>query len=291
MTIREARIQGAGRLKDGGIETPSLDASLLLAFILKTTRDKLILRDAETLNEDAARDFTHLLDRRLVGVCTAYILGRKEFHGLDFTVTPDVLVPRPDTETLVDAALAALPLPLTEDVPQPVLDLCTGSGAVAIALKHERPSLEVYASDISPKALAIARENARRLLGNAEAIHFLVGDLFNAAPYPLFSSITANPPYVASGEITGLTREVRGEPLEALDGGTDGLDLIRRIIADAPAHLLPGGSLLMEADPRQMAAITLILEKKEYRDIRIYQDLSGRDRVIESRVPGCAQLG
>jgi release factor glutamine methyltransferase len=173
----------------------------------------------------------------------------------------------------------------------PILDLCTGSGAVAIALKHARPSLEVYASDISPKALAIARENAQGLLGSAGAIQFLSGDLF-APLLPLqFSLITANPPYVASGEIAGLAREVRGEPRLALDGGPDGMDLIRRIIAGAPAHLLPGGALLMEADPGQMAAITLILEKKGYRDIRTYQDLSGRDRVIEGRVPGCIQLG
>jgi release factor glutamine methyltransferase len=287
MTIQEALIEGtarlsaANRLLDGNIESPSLDAALLLADLLQTTRTALILAAPTPLPEEIQRRFAQSLDRRLAGVCTAYILGRKEFYGLDFTVTPDVLVPRPDTETLVEAALTII-----DGGSQPVLDLCTGSGAVAIALKHELPSLEVYASDISPKALAIARENAKRLLLSAEAIHFLTGDLFDVGytPYPLFSLITANPPYVASGEIAGLAREVRGEPLLALDGGTDGLDLIRRITAEAPAHLLPGGSLLMEADPRQMAAITLILEKKEYRDIRIYQDLSGRDRVIEGRV-------
>jgi release factor glutamine methyltransferase len=220
----------------------------------------------------------------MAGECTAYILGRKEVRGLDFTVTPDVLVPRPDTETLVEAALA-----IGKGQYLAVLDLCTGSGAVAIALKHESPSMEVYASDISPKALTIARENARRILGTGEIIHFLEADLFTPLslsrfPRP-FSLITANPPYIASGEIAGLAREVRGEPLLALDGGEDGLGLIRRIITEAPAFLLPGGSLLMEADPRQMALITLILKKKGYRDIRTYQDLSGQDRVIMGVVP------
>ncbi|GHV78128.1 release factor glutamine methyltransferase [Spirochaetia bacterium] len=281
MTIREALTQGTARLSAAGIETPSLDAALLLADLLKTTRTRLLLDASNHLPDETRRCFAQSIDRRLAGVCTAYILGRKEFHGLDFIVTPDVLVPRPDTETLVEAALA-----ISDGRAQPVLDLCTGSGAVAIALKHEQPFLEVYASDISSKALGIARENARRLLGNAGAIHFHEGDLFAPLISKLcFSLITANPPYVASGEIPGLSREVRDEPLLALDGGTDGLDLIRRIIDGAPAHLLPGGSLLMEADPRQMTAITLILEKKGYRDIRIYQDLSGRDRVIAGRVP------
>jgi release factor glutamine methyltransferase len=170
---------------------------------------------------------------------------------------------------------------------------------VAIALKHELPTLEVYASDISAKALAIARENAirllqederllqedDRLLGSEAAIHFLEGDLFDPVPSIRFSLIVANPPYVASGEIPGLSREVRGEPLLALDGGEDGLDLVRRIVEEAPAYLRPGGKLLLEADPRQMAAIALILGKKGYRDIKLYQDLSGQDRVIEGAAP------
>jgi release factor glutamine methyltransferase len=284
MTIQEALTGGKSRLRDAGMENPGLDAALLLAFILKTSRETLIIRGTEPLDGDAERSFARLLDRRVAGECTAYILGRKEFRGLDFTVTPDVLVPRPDTETLVEAALAA-----GNGQTLTALDLCTGSGAVAIALKHESPSMEVYAADISPGALTIARENARRILGAGESIHFLEADLFtplDGSRFPLpFSLITANPPYIASGEIAALAREVRGEPLLALDGGEDGLCLIRRIISKAPAFLLPGGSLLMEADPRQMALITLILKKKGYRDIRTYQDLSGQDRVIQGVVP------
>jgi release factor glutamine methyltransferase len=260
-----------------------LDATLLLASVLKTTREKLILRDADSLDHDAVAEFGRLLDRRCEGECVAYILGFKEFRGLDFMVSPDVLVPRPDTETLVEAALAALPLAEETVRPPALLDLCTGSGAVAIALKHERPFLDVYATDISSKALGVARKNAARLLPrpDAGALRFLEGDLFEPVPPVRFDLITANPPYVPSSEIPNLPREVRFEPLMALDGGEDGLDLARRIVEDAPAFLKAGGRLLMEADSGQMPLLALILEEKGYRDVRIHQDLSGLARVIE----------
>jgi release factor glutamine methyltransferase len=286
MTIREALAKGAARLRSAGVEGPGLDAALLLGFVLKTTREQLLLIDTDTLDNGVAAEFGRLLDRRIGGECVAYILGSKEFRGLDFVVSPDVLVPRPDTETLVEAALASLSQTAGE---RPVLlDLCTGSGAVAIALKHEAPSLEVYATDISPKALAIARENASRLLredGQGGAVHFLAGDLFEPVPRISFDLITANPPYVPSAALPGLPREVRFEPPLALDGGVDGLDLIRRIAEDAPAFLQSGGRLLMEADPRQMPEIALILEKKGYRRLRLHRDLSGSNRVIEGTLP------
>jgi release factor glutamine methyltransferase len=286
MTIRDALAKGVARLRSAGIESPGLDATLILGFVLKTTREKLILIDTKPLGSDAATEFGRLLDRRIEGECVAYILGSREFRGLAFVVGPDVLVPRPDTETLVEAALAALP-----PIPSPtLLDLCTGSGAVAIALKHGAPSLEVYAADISPTALAIARQNAARLLQEDgrlldDTVHFLEGDLFEPVPRVRFDLITANPPYVPSAVIPHLPREVRFEPLLALDGGGDGLDLIRRIVEDAPAFLQSGGRLLMEADPRQMPEIALILEKKGYRHIGLHRDLSGLDRVIEGTLP------
>jgi release factor glutamine methyltransferase len=228
----------------------------------------------------------------MAGECAAYILGFKEFWGLDFAVNPDVLVPRPDTETLVEAALAALFPAAKTGRPLALLDLCTGSGAVVIALKHELPFLEVYATDISARALAVARNNAERLLGGgktrpaaAEPVHFLEGDLFEPVPRMGFDLITANPPYVPSAEIPRLPREVRLEPPLALDGGADGLDLARRIAGDAPAFLKSGGRLLMEADPRQMSALALILKKKRYRDLALHRDLSGLERVIEGAMP------
>jgi release factor glutamine methyltransferase len=289
MTIREALRKGAARLRSAGVESPGLDAALLLAFILKTTREKLILQDGAPLDDDGAADFRRLLDRRVEGECAACILGFKEFRGLDFAVSPDVLIPRPDTETLVEAALAALPRPEQAGCPSPaLLDLCTGSGAVAIALKHALPFLEVYATDISSRALAVARKNAERLLhndGSLPDIHFLEGDLFEPVPPMRFDLITANPPYVPSSEIPNLSREVRFEPLVALDGGENGLDLELRILEDAPAFLKDGGRLFLEADPGQMPSLALILEKRGYRNIRLHRDLSGSDRVIEGAMP------
>jgi release factor glutamine methyltransferase len=166
------------------------------------------------------------------------------------------------------------------------LDLCTGSGAVAIALKHECPEIEVFASDLSPEALETARLNAARLLGTAlePAVTFIQSDLFDRISRR-FHLITANPPYVCTGDIKKLPREVRGEPRLALDGGADGLDLIRALIAGAPDHLFSGGVLLLEADPRQMPRIASLLEHQGFLDIQTYRDLSGAERVIGGRMP------
>jgi release factor glutamine methyltransferase len=323
MTVREALVHGAALLKTAGISTPALDASLLLADILNTGKAGLILAGPEPLDETVYCRFEQSLERRRAGECTAYILGRKEFRGLDFTVTADVLVPRPDTETLVEATLTRIDELTGRQPPFPpvtALDLCTGSGALAISLKHERPAIQVCASDISANALVIARKNAKRLLGDtlpckdgeplwdahpskvthlsgsvpssktAESpIYFIESDLFDhideaaltAFPYPSrFDLIVSNPPYVPSAIIDTLSREVRREPRIALDGGGDGLELIRRIIAGAPKHLTSGGILLMEADPAQMPAITRILESGGYYGVQTYKDLTGQPRVI-----------
>lgn len=315
MTITEALAGGTARLKAECIENPGLDAALLLAETLKLSREKLIQRGPDPLEEADCRRFFEFISRRIAGECTAYILGRREFRGLDFLVNPAVLVPRPDTETLVEAALRELGM-MTEDLevkntgiagiapsrPQTfsqsplsfnpaLLDLCTGSGAVAIALKHECPGIEVFASDLSPEALKTARLNAARLLGTEletpetepkPAITFIQSDLFTRIPRR-FHLITANPPYVKAGELAGLPREVRGEPRLALDGGEDGLDLIRAIISGTPDHLFPGGLLLLEADPRQMPCTASLLEQQGFQDIQTYRDLSGAERVIGGR--------
>jgi release factor glutamine methyltransferase len=282
--------------------TPTLDASLFLADILKTGKTGLILAGSKALSEEERRRFEQSLERRLAGECAAYILGRKEFRGLDFIVTADVLVPRPDTETLVEAALTRIDelvraragIPSTP--PVALLDLCTGSGALAVALKHERPALRVCASDVSGEALAVARENVRKNLPPAahgeSPVVFIESDLFDrlgeaAAPVfpgpPRFDLIVSNPPYVPSAVIPTLSPEVRREPLLALDGGEDGLDLIRRIVDGAPSFLGPGGTLLMEADPAQMPVVAGVLERRGYSDIQRYKDLTGRTRVIGGR--------
>ncbi|MDR0641459.1 MAG: peptide chain release factor N(5)-glutamine methyltransferase [Treponema sp.] len=301
MTVQAAQVRGTRLLASAGLDNPALDSSLLLAETLGLDRSRLILAYPNPLPDSAGHRFEELLRRRLAGESVAYILGRKEFRGLEFAVSPAVLVPRPDTETLVEAALSFLASPPSRPAaPAPgnsLLDLCTGSGAVAIALKHEAADLEVWASDISPEALKIARQNAARLLRAAlgpprnqnshnekpdpvdsPAVTLIQSDLFDRIT-GVFHLITANPPYVKSAEIAGLSAEVRGEPRIALDGGPDGLCLIRRIIAGAPEHLHPGGALLLEAEPRQMKSIRNELEKHGFIGIQTYRDLSGAERV------------
>jgi release factor glutamine methyltransferase len=282
MTIRETLAEGTRLLKSTcRIDSPALDAALLLGKVLGRDRAGLLTHAPEPVSEEKRREYAALLERRLGGECTAYILGRREFRGLDFAITPAVLVPRPDTETLVEAALDWLDGRQGSGGRFSVLELCTGSGAAAIALKHERPGLSIAASDISPPALALARENAARLLtGEAPPpLAFFQSDLFENIP-GAFDLILANPPYVPSPRIAALPPEVRGEPLLALDGGEDGLDLIRRIIREAPARLRPGGALFLEADPGQMGAITELLGAEGFRAIGRRKDLAGRDRVV-----------
>ncbi|MDR0623729.1 MAG: peptide chain release factor N(5)-glutamine methyltransferase [Treponema sp.] len=309
MTITETLARGTALLNARRIESPGLDAALLLAETLRVSREKLIQRGPDPLPDTESRLFFQLIDRRIAGECTAYILGRKEFRGLDFLVNPAVLVPRPDTETLVEAALKRLGVRSEElevektgtasispsrpqtssrsslpSIPS-LLDLCTGSGAVAVALKNECPEIEVFASDISSQALETARLNAARLLGTeiASALTFIQSDLFDRIPRR-FHLITANPPYVSAGDIKKLSPEVQGEPRLALDGGEDGLDIIRALVSQAPDHLFPGGVLLLEADPRQMPLIAPLLEHQGFLDIQTYRDLSGAERVTGGRI-------
>jgi release factor glutamine methyltransferase len=317
VTVKQALGEASARFSAAGIDTPSLDAALLLAEALGTSRARLVLAWDNPLGDDRRRRFDGLVERRLSGEPVAYILGRKEFFGLDFAVNPDVLIPRPDTETLVEAALETAREMARNNAGDIIaaLDLCTGSGAAAIALKHEMPELAVYASDISPEALACARDNAARLLGE-NSVTFIEGDLFSAsgsaacgnaperaasgsaafdnAPENAaagdrlprrFNLIISNPPYIPAPDIPFLQPEVRREPRLALDGGQDGLGLIRRIIAESPDRLAPGGALLLEADPRQMDAVSGVLASFGYGGVKTYNDLSQRPRVIRGFCP------
>ena len=312
MIIREALAAACSGLAAAGINTPSLDAQLLLAHILKINRTSLAARTAEPLSQENTEAFFALVERRKKGECAAYILGKKEFRGLEFLVNPSVLVPRPDTETLVEAAISVIKeqirmgneklvmsneqtamskeqaenYDITSTNSIKVLDLCTGSGAVAVSLKNEMPCLEVWAADISAEALETAKENAHRLLSE-NRISFYQGDLYEALPHsPLpiphssFSLIISNPPYIPTDEIKTLSAEVQNEPRLALDGGETGLEIISRIIEGSHDFLRRGGSLLLEADPRQMEKIAFLLAENGYYDIKLYSDLSGQDRVI-----------
>lgn len=300
MKIQETLAEGSSALASAGIESAGLDSSLLLAEILNASRSSLLASAAETISETALAAFRGMIHRRLSGECVAYLIGRKEFYGLEFSVNPSVLVPRPETETLVEIALCKLAIRNEKleiekerlikafNKPVRVLDLCTGSGAIAIALKHAMPELEVYASDISAEALACAQANAAKLL-RENSVNFFHGDLFAPLSHTgnkqsflpsAFNLITSNPPYIPTAEIPSLQAEVRREPLLALDGGGDGLDLIRKIIAGAPERLCPGGFLLLEADPRQMEAISGLLAEVGFTGIQVCKDLSGGERVI-----------
>ncbi|MDR1421000.1 MAG: peptide chain release factor N(5)-glutamine methyltransferase [Treponema sp.] len=294
VTVQAALAEGSRLLREAGraepsaacIGAPDLDASLFLASVLDTDRSSLLSAGPEPLSPASRARFLRLVERRLSGECTAYILGKKEFWGLDFFVSPAVLVPRPDTEILVEAALEHIAERKggKADAGIRVLDLCTGSGAVAVSLKHECPGADVTASDISDAALAVARKNAERLLGNGPSrIRFIKSDLFGGIPW-LFDLVTANPPYIPSDELAGLAPEVRGEPRLALDGGKDGLEVACRLAAQAKNHLARGGVLLVEADPAQMVALDGIFKKNGYRNIRRRRDLSGLERVIEGAV-------
>jgi len=278
MIIREALAAACADLAAAGIDTPSLDAQLLLAKVLKISRTTLAARTGEPLSQENAEEFSALVERRKKGECAAYILGKKEFRGLEFLVNPSVLVPRPDTETLVEAAISVIKN-ISSANSISVLDLCTGSGAVAIAIKNEMPCLEVWAADISAEALEVANENAHRLLGENQ-IHFYQGDLYEALPHSSFNLIVSNPPYIPTDEITTLSAEVQNEPRLALDGGKTGLEIISRIIEGSCYFLRRGGSLLLEADPRQMEKIASGLAVNGYYDIKLYKDLCGLDRVI-----------
>ena len=274
--------------------SPALDAALLLAKASGLSREQLYSYVDYELNEIQYKRYLAFLERRQKGECTAYILGRKEFWGLEFSVSPAVLVPRPDTETLVEAAIAILRPVLASSAlfTRFMLDLCTGSGAIAIALKHEFPVLEVQASDISEEALEVARKNAERL---GYTIGFFQGDLFdvlknNAEIISVnsgqrFCLITANAPYIPTAEMAELPVEVQKEPRIALDGGHDGIKIIQRIIADAPLYLERKGSLVLEADPSQMEIIAGLMQDRGFAETRLYRDLAGKNRVIAGMLP------
>jgi len=282
MTIREAISQAAADLKFAEIESPNLDASILLSHVLNKDRSSLITCAKQRLPEEACAALCALIERRCNGECVAYITGKKEFWGLEFDVNKSVLVPRPETETLVEIALKQLET-RNEETGINVLDLCTGSGAIAISLKNEMPQLEVDATDICSDALETAKNNSKKLLGDKK-INFYLGDLFDALPHcalpAAYSLIISNPPYIPSEKIKTLSAEVQNEPYIALNGGEAGLKIIRRLIEKSTEYLIKGGSLLLEADPNQMEEIKNILIKKGYVKIKIYKDMAGHDRVI-----------
>jgi release factor glutamine methyltransferase len=276
MTVAVLLSSAIASLAESGAETPRLDAELLLARVLRTTRSVLLAHRNDTVNAEGCAAFAEMICRRAAGESVAVITGHKEFRYLDFIVTGDTLVPRPETETLVEAALEKAALKTKPDGTVSILDLGTGSGAVGLSIKHEAPETHVTLSDMSGAALDVARKNSEK---HRLSVTLILSALFTNIDRT-FDIIASNPPYVPSDEIAALKKEVRNEPRLALDGGKDGLALIRQIIHESPAHLNGGGYLLLEADPRQMRTIKLLLQEHNYRHITILKDLSGNDRII-----------
>ena len=254
------------------------DASILLAHALSKTPAWLYAHgDAEMSEADAGR-FTDLVARREAGEPVAYLTGRRGFWTLDLAVTPDTLIPRPETECLVDLALERLP----EAGSPRVLDLGTGSGAIALALASERPPARVLATDSSAAALAVARANARQnSVANVESVQ---GDWYAPVAGRRFDLIASNPPYIADDDVHLGQGDLRFEPAAALASGGDGLDALRIIVAGAPAHLAPGGWLLVEHGLEQGPAVRALFTAAALTGVETARDLEDRDRVTLGRL-------
>ena len=257
---------------------PPLEARMLLERVLGKTRAWLIAHAEDAAGAEAAQAFAGLAGRRRQGEPVAYILGVREFYGLEFGVTPAVLIPRPETELLVELALARI----ARDVPARVLDLGTGSGAVAVALAHERPQARLTAVDVDYATLSVARANAKR---HGASVRFFCGDWFGALAGEFFDLIVSNPPYIAAADPHLAAGDLRYEPQRALVGGADGLDGIRAIVARARAHLASGAWLLLEHGYDQAGACRALLQAQGYAEVQSWPDLAGIPRISGGRSP------
>ncbi len=266
------------RFTERNIAGARLEAQLLLAHVLKCTRTALYTGFDKPLADAELGAYRELIKRRLAGEPVAYLVGETEFWSLPFTIDPSVLVPRPDTETLVETALAVAPASTA------ILDLCTGSGVIAVSLAHDLPAARVVATDVSPAAAAIARTNAAR---NAvgDRVDVRVGDLFAPVAGERFDLIASNPPYIATPVIATLSVEVQREPRIALDGGARGLAFYERIASGAAAHLAPNGVLIVEHGFDQADAVAALLVAAGFTDVTLVRDLGKQPRVTWARAP------
>lgn len=277
MTRCDAALRRAvEQLRRAGADSPELDAELLLAHLLGVERASLLTHPERPLSPSEERGFAALLRRRAGHEPLPYITGHREFYGLDLLVNPQVLIPRPETELLVDLALSVAP----SISPLLAADVGTGSGAIAIALAVHLPRALVYATDISAGALALAEENAARH-GVAERIRFLRGDLCHPLPEPVHL-LVSNPPYLSDADLEEAQPEVaRFEPRLALHGGIDGLAIIRRLLALAGDFLLPGGVLLLEIGEAQGTTVCRLAHRSFPTVLpELFQDYAGLDRLL-----------
>ncbi len=277
MTIADAILQGTQVLRKAGVSESRREAGSLLAHLLGKDRTFLITQAQDTLSDADLDSYRGLVERRAKGEPLQYIIGVQDFFGLEFKVTPEVLIPRPETELLVETALKLI----DPEAATYICDVGTGSGCIAVTLLRERPLAHAIAVDISDVAIKIAECNAARQSVN-ERISFVVSDCFESlGSNTLFDLIVSNPPYVSAEALDGLQREVRDhEPRIALSPGVDGLAIIRRLIQEAPDLLKPHGYLLLEIGFDQAAAVERLIDRNIWKLLDIWPDLQGIPRIV-----------
>ncbi len=280
MTVLEVLTAATGYLKDHGVESPRLNAEHLLAHVLRKRRLDLYLEFDRPLSDSERAPLRDLIRDRGAGKPLQHLLGTAEFFGRSFLSDGRALVPRPETEQLVELIVE---YSRSHNARLSLLDIGTVSGVIAITMALQLPLARVTATDLSAEALSLAKENAARH-SVGERIAFHEADLF-PVERERFDWIVANLPYIASTELASLQREVRHDPLRALDGGPDGLSLIRRLIEASPAHLAPGGVLAMEVGQDHAIEVTGLLASRAYRDIRVHKDYQQIERFITASSP------
>ena len=300
-SVRDLLKRGIARLRDSDVPSYTLAAELLLLSVTERDRTWIYAHPEETIPADSAAKYFALLERRAAGEPTQHLTGKQEFWGLEFEVTPDVLIPRPETEHLIEVALDRLavreiragrpPRLVGENVT--LVDIGTGSGCIGIALAKELPAATIFATDISPAALAVARRNATRL-GFANRIHFVQTNLFEEFAPPAsshspqsFDLVISNPPYVSRRDAASLSVEVREhEPALALYGGEEGFEFYAELVAQAERHLRPTGLLVLELGYDSLPAVRPLLDDSAWANVGVTSDLAGIPRVLSAeRLP------
>lgn len=278
MTLKEVYLIGKDKIKGAGIDNPGLETSLLISKVFGIDKIDIYAHPETEIDLESLRQFEEIIERRIGREPIGYILGETEFYSRRFFVGSEVLIPRPETEKLVEEALNII-----RDISSPrVIDVGTGSGCIAITIGSERSDSMIIASDISFDAILVAKENARRL--DVHNISFVHSDFLNFLKERSFDIVVSNPPYVSETELCGLEPDIRDfEPIVALRGGEDGLDSIRRVASGAISVLKSGGWCIMEIGGDQNKETTEILRAFGYRDISFSEDLSGIKRVIKGR--------
>lgn len=278
-SVFEVLKSATARFDEKGVDSPRLDAEILLAHVLKWRRLSLYIDAEKFLPLESVLKFNELINRRLEGIPVAYLVGSKEFMGLSFAVNQNVLIPRPETELLTEFVgenLRGLGGEVT------FADLGVGSGAIAVSILKFVKSARAAAVDISDDALEVAKFNATKFHVE-DRIKFYCGDLFKPLEGQIFNAIVSNPPYIPTSELETLQREVQREPQPALDGGEDGLNFYRRIISDAQRFLVDGGLLAVEIGINQASAVRKLFEAASFVDIEVLKDLAGIERIVAGR--------